>query len=341
MTEDAEEETVDKSLIEMAGDVAGELTGAMDGIPKPLKKGFFKACNQLGTAWLEGKAIEIKATSEARALVTKGVATMMVETGQVPEGYTQLAMEKQASKIVRKRLNLDKILYKTKEVLQENKDDNLSENQPEISHDWLNSYEDIAENMSSEEMQLRFAKILAGEIKKPSSFSIKSVKMLSEIDTNTAILFAKLCGCSIVKKFQLTGGIFHYQDVRLVAMGGQLGANCMQKFALGYAQLTKLQENGLISSELNSYMQYGMSIISPTSNKVTMPLYYQNNPYALRQQEEKPAQQSEFKIHGVSLTTAGTELYSVIDAISNDGHFEELKTYLLTQKLILEPVNLV
>ena len=67
MTEDIEEEIVEKSLVEAAGDVAGELTSAMDGIPKPLKKGFLKACNQLGTAWLEGKAIEIKATSEARA----------------------------------------------------------------------------------------------------------------------------------------------------------------------------------------------------------------------------------------------------------------------------------
>jgi len=84
MTEDTIEETDEKSLIESVGDIAGEITSVADGIPQPIKKGFLKACNQLGTALLEGKAIEIKATSEARAVMTKGIAEKMLETGNIP-----------------------------------------------------------------------------------------------------------------------------------------------------------------------------------------------------------------------------------------------------------------
>jgi len=339
MKENTTEETDDKSLVEVAGDMVGEFAGAADGIPKPIKKGFLKACNQLGTAWLEGKSIEIKATSEARAMMTKGIAEKMLETGKIPEEYTQLAMEQQSRKIVRKRLNLDKILQRTKGFLQNDKEDIVSQTE-EISEDWLNSFEDIAENMSSEEMQIRFAKILAGEVKHPSSFSVKSIKMLSEIDTQTANLFARFCGLCVAMKISIRGRADIYQDVRLVAIGGQLGGNSMLKYRMGYENLTRLVEYGLISSDLNSYMPYSNSVARSSSAQGLTPMYYQKKPYILRQKTDKPEQRPELKIHGVALTKAGRELYPVIDMISNEAHFKALQKHFLTQKYEIEPVKI-
>jgi len=167
--------------------------------------------------------------------------------------------------------------------------------------------------MSSEEMQIRFAKILSGEIKNPSSFSIRSIKILSEIDTHTANLFARI--------------------------GGQLGSNCMKNYGMSYDNLTRLMEFDLISSDLNSYMPYSGSILPYNSSTISMPFYYQNKPYLLKQQEENLKQIPDFKIHGVALTKAGVELYSVVDMISHESHFKDLQDHFLSQKLIIQPLG--
>ena len=51
-----------------------------------------------------------------------------------------------------------------------------------ISEDWFNIFEKEASQKSSEEMQRRFAQVLAGEIEKPGSHSIKAVKALGDMD---------------------------------------------------------------------------------------------------------------------------------------------------------------
>ena len=50
---------------------------------------------------------------------------------------------------------------------------------------------------SSEDMQRRFARVLAGEIEKPGSYSILTLKTLGELDQNIATLFKKLCSACV------------------------------------------------------------------------------------------------------------------------------------------------
>ena len=50
-------------------------------------------------------------------------------------------------------------------------------------------------------MQRRFGRVLAGEIEKPGSYSTRTVKILSELDHDVAVLFKKLCSmrvCSLL-----------------------------------------------------------------------------------------------------------------------------------------------
>lgn len=337
----------DKSIVNSAAEIICDVESIIDGVPAPVKRGFLKACNQLGTAWLEGKTLEIKATSEARAKVQQSVATKISESGEVPQTYIEHAMEKYAGKIARKRFNLDNILIKArdflisdKKIVTKNAEEQHQEASPEISSDWLNTFEDIAENMSSEEMQTRFARILAGEIERPSSFSVRTVKLLSEIDTNTANLFARFCGCCIVSKIHVSEGYDILIDVRLVALGGQLGNNCMKNFGFHYTALKQLQEYGLISSDLNSYTDYMSSVVAPNENTVLAPFYYQRSPYAFRQQKENEDQKTRLQLTGVSLTTVGTQLYNIIDLIPNAEHFEAFKEHFLAQNLLIDPVKI-
>jgi hypothetical protein len=58
--------------------------------------------------------------------------------------------------------------------------------QGEISDDWLNSFSRIAEDKSSEDLQKLFAKILAGEIRQPGAFSLRTLQFVSTISREEA-----------------------------------------------------------------------------------------------------------------------------------------------------------
>src|SRR5690606_27257592 len=120
-----------------------------------------------------------------------------------------------------------------------------SESQKEISDDWLNTFEKEASQKSTADMQLMFAKVLAGEIRRPETFSIKSVKLLGEMDAATAKLFVRLCSLSVALVIKSSPGE-HIVDVRVASLSGNAAANSLQKYGLGFGQLNVLQEYGLI-----------------------------------------------------------------------------------------------
>jgi Protein of unknown function (DUF2806) len=53
--------------------------------------------------------------------------------------------------------------------------------QAEIEDDWLNLFARLAEDKSSDDLRRLFGKILAGEIKKPGSFSLRTIQLLSTV----------------------------------------------------------------------------------------------------------------------------------------------------------------
>ena len=51
----------------------------------------------------------------------------------------------------------------------------------EIDDDWLNLYAKLAEDKSSEELRSLFGKILAGEIRRPGSFSLRAMHFVAAL----------------------------------------------------------------------------------------------------------------------------------------------------------------
>src|SRR5260370_29383469 len=56
----------------------------------------------------------------------------------------------------------------------------------EIEDDWLNLFARFAEDKSSEELQALFGRILAGEIRKPGSFSLRTIQLMATISKRDA-----------------------------------------------------------------------------------------------------------------------------------------------------------
>ena len=58
-----------------------------------------------------------------------------------------------------------------------------------LEQDWLTHFASYAEKASAEDVRILWAKVLAGEIRKTGSFSLSSLRLLSELDHRMATTF--------------------------------------------------------------------------------------------------------------------------------------------------------
>ncbi|MDD9982306.1 MAG: DUF2806 domain-containing protein [Gammaproteobacteria bacterium] len=61
----------------------------------------------------------------------------------------------------------------------------------DVDEDWLNHFAAYAERASSEHVRGLWARVLAGEIRQPSSFSFSTLRLLSELDQRMAQVFQR------------------------------------------------------------------------------------------------------------------------------------------------------
>ena len=331
-------EKIEGGIAEQVSDLAGDL---ITGVPAPIRKNAFKAFAQLCTAaidipvaHLSGIAAEKRAETQARVKIINTGADQIANQMKVDPEYAQVAVKKYGQKIVREQINLDIISENAKqELLQSNTDANdnsdTSTNE-EISEDWLNIFEKEAANKSSAEMRMLFGKILAGEISKPKSYSIRTIKIISQLDNRAATLFQTFCSLAI----SLQAGN-HIIDGRIVSIGGNAGSNSLQKYGLSFDNLNILQEYGLIISDYNSYMGYSMCVAK--NMKVSLPFMHQGKPFGLVLQDGKSV--GELKLHGVALSNSGKELLNVVDTTPSNSYTNALSEYFKNMGLDMVEIN--
>ncbi|MBR8284600.1 DUF2806 domain-containing protein [Burkholderia vietnamiensis] len=295
-------------------------------IPAIVRKNVAKAFNHLmkvPNAYIDGKAAEIKAASDARVAVTKATGKALAQSIEVDKPLAAIATATHASRILRQQINAAQVLqYAAEEVKQEASTDVTSEPE-EISEDWLNAFEREATDMSSEHMQRLFGKILAGEIKRPKSYSIRTVKLMAQLDNRAAELFRVLCSMSCTLEIGST-----ILDARVLDLGQPAAQNGLMKFGLGFSELNILFEYGLIISDFGSVMGYGASVIQ--HNTIHVPIRYANRRFGLLSKDATavtPEQLTNFRLSGVQLSQAGKELLGIVELVENPTYTAELTKF--------------
>lgn len=251
--------------------------------------------------------------------------------------YAKAAVKKYGQRIVRERVNLDMITEKAIQKIQSTSSrTSLPEDEPtleqDISEDWLNTFEKEASEKSSEEMQKLFSSILAGEIMEPSTFSIKSVKTLSQLDNEIAVLFQTFCSLCISIEHKNT-----LVDVRVVSLTGSAASNSLQKYGLNFPKLNMLEEYGLIISDYNSNMDYGVCVVNG-SKPASYALKYQSNANVLINLKPE-VEITELKLSGVGLTKTGKELFKIIDVHEDEEYNKDFVAFLKGKNLILKDIT--
>jgi hypothetical protein len=116
-----------------------------------------------------------------------------------------------------------------------------------VSEDWTSRFFEECEDISDEQMQVLWARILAGEVKVPGTFALRTLSAVRNLTTTDAELFTKLC--QVVWYIPGAGLVPVVQDTRM---------KLLLEAGITFAQLLHLSSIGLIEfSHMTAFGLHG------------------------------------------------------------------------------------
>lgn len=172
-------------------------------------------------------------------------------------------------------------------------EDDISNEQ--VDSDWISRFFDTVEQISTDDMQKLWGKVLAGEIKQPGSFSLRTMDKLKNISRDEAELFINVAQFAI--KHNNNSFIMSKTEFDHIT----------------YGQIMKLDEIGLISIQV---AKFNTSILS----EVRTLFIYGNQLVIVEYQNDKSHKQNSLQVY--PLTNAGHELLSLVNITPNEEYLE-------------------
>lgn len=298
----------------------------------------------------EAKLITAKGDAEAQEVTTEGQArSMQIIAAAQADARTKLLS---SDSTVRGEIDLAETVAQRIEFQEEKRQSNISTvvetaahelgdkevQDHEVDHDWTARFFNDVQDISSEEMQKLWAKVLAREVVRPGSTSMKTLELMRNLDRAAASLFSKLCSLSI---YLGVGRDDEFFDIRVSSLGGDAGHNALKSYGVSFGELNLLNEFGLIISDFNSWRDIRSAIgIGQTGNQehLHIPFRFQNR-YWILVPTEAGIRGKEFRLSGVALTRSGRELSKVVELQPESEYAQDLMAYFERQKLKMAEVK--
>ena len=199
----------------------------------------------------------------------------------------------------------------------------------EPDHDWTARFFNDVQDVSSEEMQQLWAKILAGEIESPGSASFRTMSILKGLDRGTAALFKTLCSARMTPQIGLRqGGFVRSGNEFVLSLGGRAADNSLGEYGLSYTALNRLNEHGLIAPTYDSELQLRVldSGLGRSPRWSSMAHGFQGQSWVLVPNDEVQGDQT-VKLRVILLTNSGMELAKVVDVEVMPKYQEAVDTF--------------
>jgi len=199
---------------------------------------------------------------------------------------------------VERQKNIDKVtLYALREAARITS----SVSEKPIDQDWMNRFINVTQDVSEEQMQEVWGKVLAGEVNKPGSFSVRTMELLKNLSKEEAELFRQY----VQFRVKVDNDYFYVFPNSIC----DFGAGCRR-----WSDSILLRELRLVQSGI-----YTITYVCP-ENK---PLKFQYCDQNFRLYGAKA--NTELNIDCFPFTSSGMELSKLIEIMPIPGYFECLK----------------
>jgi len=244
----------------------------------------------------EAKAYEINTIGQA--LRNNADVPIVYDKGDLSlnttdfDEFVKRTQSRLAYQELQKQQNIENVADKAYELLST---ETAVSSEP-VSKDWMTRFFNSVEDISDEDLQNLWAKVLAGEIVRPKSFSLRTLETLKNISKYEAELFVKILPYVLT----LENSLFLNADRKLLL-----------KHGITYGEIMALDECGLINSS-------GFVVLTPkVSTAKPVGIHNRSQLVLLR---GLSASQAELTIGIFGLTQAGRELYKMLNVEPNGDY---------------------
>ena len=217
-----------------------------------------------------------------------------------PEALAYRASQRMLSDAIREENNIENVLEAASKELPQI--EGVSD-EP-VDDDWITRFFTIVKDISNEEMQYVWGKILAGEIASPNSFSLKTLDTLRNISAVDAQAFQRLMPL-----------VVHHGGVHFISSENEI----LTKYGSSFSDVLLLDECGLVNSSGT------LSLNLRVSENEKDFIFGTECLIAIQGLKEEPVKVS-IGIH--SLTKAGKELYQILAHSSNEQYMGDFTQHI-------------
>ena len=314
-----------EKLVDYAASGIGSVAGSMLAPWRARREALAKQIAATGDA--DALLIQAKAQAEARALLVSQDTDVAGELDIANTVNQRIQFQER-----KRQINIASVVRQAAGQLG---DKEVANHEPD--HDWTARFFNDVQDVSSEEMQALWAKVLAGEVERAGSTSIRTLGILKNLDQAAARLFRKCCSACVF----LSPDGKTLMDARVPSLGGNAGSNSLRAYGLGFDALNRLNENGLIISDYNSWRDFRPNIGFKINNQPQlrgMPFRFQGRYWILIPTSERDPDE-EFRLSGVALTRSGCELSGIVGLEAMDEFFQSLSSFFQGQNLQMTEVQ--
>lgn len=264
---------------------------------KPIEKLIDTVSKGIGILY-EPKRIKKKADAEAYRVekLEEAKAKGLILKADAEIEIIERAKERFAHREINRQINLENIVEKSTKHLGET----VSE-QP-VDEDWRTRFFNKAQDVTNEEMQEIWGKILAEEVTQPGKISFRTLEVISNLSKTEAKLFETACKIA-------------FNDGKILKMNSE---NSFDDYGVDYSSLLVLRSAGLIYDSDTLNVTY--SHIDQLGGTV---LQYGNKIILCSKENSK-----DYKFNQVLFTPSGVEL---MRTVSTEKNYEFLEKFIESQ----------
>ena len=271
---------------------------------EPITKLIEVISNSIGVIY-EPRRIEQKAKAEAKATIYQKIGEL------VANELDERALIRFIAKENKRQINIDNIVkYAITEM--STKEKVTSEVEPDP--DWISNFFNLCQDISNEELQILWGKLLANEVDKPGSFRRRTMHTLKLISPMEAKWFNALCTNLITITDEIKSKEKYY---------------CMITQFIPIKKKTALAFSGISSYEMYRLEEIGL-VNSTDYDFKESDGYFLN----INGKTYKSVQGVDYYLPTYTLTLIGENILSAINVESNKKYLKICKDFLLERKFI-------
>lgn len=150
---------------------------------------------------LEDRAARQRAKTAAAVSLAEAKARFAIRRLEFEERFARRSLRNKIIADLREQANKDGVAQETIEILRLNPPDASKSNEgpDSLSLEFMSNFDSYAARASTADLRKKWAHILSQEIREPGTFSTKVLRVVDELDAETAKLFEKLCLSRLAK----------------------------------------------------------------------------------------------------------------------------------------------